>query len=94
MLPSGLPRVVETHFRVMVDQHLAATALAIRWYAVDHSGQLPPTLDALIPKYLPAMPTDFLAADSHPIRYLPQSANPIIYSVGAKMAWTMAEMKT
>src|SRR5258708_3211423 len=68
-------------YRAMADRRLAATALAIRLYALDHDGQLPPTLDALAPQYLPAVPIDPMSGQS--LRYLNEPRNPRIYSVGA-----------
>ena len=82
ILTTALGRAIETQFRVIVEQHLAATALAIRKYAVDHNGQLPTTLDELVPKYLPAIPTDVLAAGSTPMKFLPRNNDPIAYSFG------------
>jgi len=58
---------------------VAATQLliALRCYHRQH-GQLPESLDALVPKYLPAVPVDDF--DGKPLRYLP--AKKLIYSVG------------
>jgi hypothetical protein len=81
ILTPSLDRAVQTHFRVLVERHMAAAALAVRWYAVEHDGTLPATLDELVPKYLPAVPSDTLAAHQ-PIKYLSRAANPIVYSVG------------
>ncbi len=82
ILTPSFSRTIQTHFRTLVDQHLAATSLAMRWYALEHNGQFPPTLDVLVPRYLPKIPIDVLTADSHPIRYLARAQNPAIYSVG------------
>ena len=80
MMPS-LDRAVQTDFRSMTDRRLAGTALAIRLYALDHGGKLPETLSALLPKYLPAVPLDPLAAGK-PIGYIADPGRPIVYSVG------------
>ena len=48
----------------IADHHRAAAALAVRLYAADHGGDLPPTLAALVPDYLPAVPRDATAADA------------------------------
>lgn len=42
--------------------------LAVRAYFKDH-GQLPATLDALVPEYLPAVPLDPYSGNSGPLRY-------------------------
>ena len=79
LLPS-LDRTFDTHYRARTECNLAATALAIRWYQVEHNNQFPKSLDELIPKYLPAVPIDYL--DGKPIRYRADGAKPMIWSVG------------
>jgi hypothetical protein len=81
LIPS-LERALETQHRVTSDRRLAATAMAIRWYQLDHNGQRPPTLDALVPKYLPSVPKDALLRDK-PLGYLPEMQRPRLYSAGA-----------
>lgn len=81
MLPS-LRRAFELHFRELVFRQMAAVALAIRLYEIDH-GRRPPTLDALVPNYLPAVPVDLYDPDLGPIRYLPDAKEPLLYSVGS-----------
>jgi hypothetical protein len=81
LLPS-LERSTEVHYRCLTDRRLAAIALAIRWYACEHGGELPADLAALTPKYLPAIPSDPLTPDSRPLTYLPTTDNSIIYSLG------------
>ena len=51
--------------------------LARAVYAHEHGGQLPPTLDALVPAYLPALPKDPYRPDQ-PLRY----AGGHLWSVG------------
>ena len=46
-----------------------AVALALRLYQADHADARPAALSALVPTYLPAIPTDPLAAGSPPIGY-------------------------
>lgn len=79
ILTPSMRRYGETGYNVRVDRHLAAAALAIRLYAIDHQGQLPPSLEALVPNYLPVMPTDTI--DGAPLRYDP--ARGILWSVGS-----------
>ena len=55
--------------------------VAIRLYQLDHAGQRPPTLDALVPKYLPAVPGDPFNADA-PLGYVADPKDPYVYSVG------------
>lgn len=67
-------------FQHLAHRRMAATALAIRLFQVDH-GHRPSTLSELIPDYLPAVPVDPLDPDAGPIRYRPQSDDPVLYSV-------------
>ncbi|HEX4796452.1 MAG TPA: hypothetical protein VH370_21865 [Humisphaera sp.] len=82
IIEPAFDRAVEHHFRILTDQHLAAVALALRWYAVDHDGKLPVTLDELVPKYLPTVPRDPMAASDKSLLYH-AGDDPIVYSVGA-----------
>jgi hypothetical protein len=77
-----LERVHETHFRVSTGRRMAAIALAVRLYALDHDGRLPATLDELVPVYLPHVPRDAMDITEAPLRYMPNADPPVIYSVG------------
>jgi hypothetical protein len=81
MLLPALDRSITVHFRSAADRRAAATALALRLYAADHAGRLPGTLADLVPAYLPALPLDPFASNK-PLNYLPDAANPLLYSVG------------
>ena len=78
---SSVDRVVFQHFRALAESRMAAIALAIRLYEVDH-GRRPEALVELVPEYLPAVPADPLAANGRPIGYLPHAPKPLLYSVG------------
>ena len=78
MWPS-LERAFEKHYVAMAQRRLAATALAIRWYSLEHEGKLPESLEELVPKYLPTVPADPLAAGA-PLIFSPESD--ALYSVG------------
>ena len=78
-LPST-ERATETHYRTLTHRRLAAVALAVRLYQADHGGRLPPGLDALVPDYLPAVPTD--ALHGKPLVYKPDVEHPVVYSLG------------
>jgi len=81
LLLPALDLMVEVHFRAIAMRRLAATALAIRLYEIDH-GRRPASLDQLIPDYLPAIPLDPFAADGRALGYLPRAPKPVLYSVG------------
>ncbi|MBU0617202.1 MAG: hypothetical protein KKI02_05760, partial [Planctomycetes bacterium] len=80
LLPS-FERVLELRFRVIGERRMAATALAIRLYELDH-GHRPLTLTDLVPGYLPAVPRDPFATDGRTVGYLPDAPKPILYCVG------------
>jgi hypothetical protein len=80
LLPS-LARAQETHYRVIADRRLAATALAVRAYQVDHDGAPPPKLNDLVPTYLKTVPMDPMAAGM-PLCYRSEGDEPAIWSVG------------
>jgi hypothetical protein len=77
LLPSW-GRALTANYRARTDRHLAATALAARWYEQDQ-GQLPATLGALVPGYLPAVPVDPFG-DGEALRY--DRARGLVWSVG------------
>ncbi len=81
MLLPSFERVLDLHFREIGERRLAATALAIRLYEIDH-GHRPPTLAELVPAYLPAVPLDPFVADGRTVGYLPDAPQPILYCVG------------
>lgn len=58
---------------------LLITDLAVRLHRDEH-GSLPPNLQALVPRYLPAMPVDPFSGES--IIYRPQGDDFVVYSVG------------
>lgn len=74
-------RSVAQYFQSVTRRRMTATALAIRWYAIDHDGQLPESLTDLTPNYLPKIPLDALA-NGGPIRYAADNNRPRLYSVG------------
>ena len=80
---SSYSRVVLIDFKIMTQSHVAAITLALRLYALDHDNQLPAMLQELVPKYLPALPGDPMALGAPPMRYIPDAADPRIYSAGS-----------
>ena len=52
---------------------------ASRW-RLDHGGEMPPTQDALVPQYLPAVPLDPWSKDGKPFSY--DAAAGVVWSVG------------
>jgi hypothetical protein len=71
-------RAAVTHFVTLTHLRLAAAALALRAYAADHAGALPPSLNDLVPQYLPNVPADSLVAAPATILY----RDGMVYSAG------------
>ena len=61
-------------------RRMAAVALALRMYELDH-GVKAPDLASLTPDYLPQTPIDPFDPEGKPIRYLPDVERPRLYSV-------------
>jgi len=79
------PSLVQEQFHVLTERRATAAVLAMRLYADDHDGQYPKSLSQLVPKYLPAVPLDPMAADGKPLAYqMPEGerATVFLYSVG------------
>jgi hypothetical protein len=81
LLPD-LPRYVRGQYRAITECRLAALALAIGWYAQDHAGTLPASLEDLKPAYLPYIPFDPMAGGGKPLRLGGTPEQRTIYSVG------------
>jgi hypothetical protein len=81
LMPS-LSRATELTYRGMALQKMAGLALAIRIYEIDH-GKRPADLNQLVPNYIREVPTDPFDKSKGPIRYLPDSQPPILYSVNS-----------
>ena len=75
MLVFSIERAFENRFRIYTNRNLAATALAIRLYRLDHGDEFPPTLEALVPKYLPEVLVD------HKV------GKPLLYDAMRKIVW-------
>lgn len=65
--------------RAMTRQRAADVALAIERYKLEH-GERPPTLKALVPKFLSAVPSD--PFDGRPLRYGVAGEGYVVYGVG------------
>ena len=80
MLPS-LERTVLFHHICLAQRRMAAIALAIRLYELDH-GRRPTELAKLVPDYLDEVPRDPMSPDGATFHYLPEAEVPVLYSVG------------
>jgi len=79
LLGQSMERVASVHYRCLTERRLAAVALAVRMYRLDHGDEWPASLDALVPEYLPAVPLDLMASGKR-IQYR-AGDRPVIWSV-------------
>jgi hypothetical protein len=77
-------QAMKADYRTQEAYSAAAVGLAVRLYRLDHARALPPTLDALVPTYLPQVPIDPLAAGNKKLGYriLDGGNRAVVYSVG------------
>jgi hypothetical protein len=85
---TSVDSAITCHFRCKAEMSLAAVALAMRRYLLEHENKLPSGLPDLVPGYLREVPADPMTT-GRPLMYVsgnePNSAHagdPIIYSVG------------
>ncbi len=69
------------HYERLASRRMAATALAIRLYELDHIRR-PETLEKLVPDYLQVVPQDPFFDGARHIGYSPDAELPVLYSVG------------
>jgi hypothetical protein len=79
MLAPALARAYQNETRLAADIDLNRVALALAAHRAEQ-GAYPPTLDALVPKYLPAIPPDRFTGQ--PLTYHQQAAGYALHSVG------------
>jgi hypothetical protein len=70
MNSSMIPRCLAMRYRASGERRIAAVSLAIRLCRADNEDRLPPSLDALAPSYLPAVPKDPFHADGRTLAYV------------------------
>ncbi len=80
LLPS-LGGAVDLQFRHLAHRRLAATAIALRLYELEH-GKAVESLDVLVPEYLSEIPRDPLTDDGALIRLVSDASGRRLYSVG------------
>jgi len=82
MTSNSSKRPVQAHYQATANLRMAAVALAARWYAIEHNGSLPASLDQLVPIYLSTIPIDPMTTGNAPLHYRALGPDPIVYSVG------------
>ena len=74
-------RVIALLYEGLATRRMAAVALAIRLYEIDHARR-PAKLTELVPEYLPAVPADpFVAGAKRAISYMPAAERPRLYCI-------------
>ena len=71
---------------VTLERTRARIAVAVARWRLAHCRQPPTTLDALVPQYLPAVPTDPWSEDGKPLGYDASSGFGIVWTVGESRA--------
>ena len=79
MMTPALGRVLDQEVQINAKIAMARAAIGLELYRAE-KGAYPETLDALVPGYLPAVPTD--PFDLKPVRYVPSGDSFTIYTVG------------
>ena len=78
-LPSFV-KVLSKDLRSVATLRCAQTALAVERWRLAHAGSLPPSLNAMVPEYLAAVPEDPM--DGKPLKYRTLSPGYVVYSLG------------
>ena len=79
----GLPafeRVSAKELRSVTTLRCAQTAMAVERWRLAHGDALPPTLDALVPRFLAAVPIDLM--DGKPLKFRALAKGYVVYSFG------------
>ena len=71
---------------VTLERTRARIAVAVARWRLAHCGQPPTTLDALVPQYLPAVPTDPWSEDGKPLGYEASSGFGVVWTDGESHA--------
>ena len=82
VLAPGFYRPLVSRFRTLADRRMAAVALAIRLFELDH-GHRPASLQELVPGYLKSVPEDPFAGKGTPLGYRPDADEPVLYSINS-----------
>lgn len=72
---------ITVEFTRMSHRRMAAIALAIRMFELDH-GHRPEALQTLMTDYLEAIPRDPFSEGDIPVKYLPNADPQVLYCVG------------
>ena len=85
LLVPAIEFVFESTARAEAMRDSAVAGIAFRRYQLKHNNP-PPTLESLVPAFLPAMPADPFAEETLPLKLLIEKEHFAIYSVGQNLA--------
>jgi hypothetical protein len=80
MIIPNFTRAGDTAVHTETERQMTLAAIASKRYQLRH-GQLPPSLDALVPEFLPTLPYDYMSAKPLGYRLKPDGTY-LLYSVG------------
>jgi hypothetical protein len=80
MLIPSLERAEPKAARQYAVLRCAEVACAVERWRLAHAGALPPSLDALVPQFLAAVPEDPM--DGKPLKFRPRRLGFVVYSIG------------
>lgn len=83
MLLPALVNASQREWAYLANVRCAAVGVAIERYRLDHDKKAPETLDALVPKYLKALPLD--PFDGKPLRFRREERGWTVYSIGPNL---------
>lgn len=83
LLPS-FSRFAQLNYYFKAERCMAAIALAIRLFEAEH-GELPDSLNELVPVYLDSIPNDPFHVAAYPIKYDLSEKSPRLYSLGRNL---------
>ena len=83
MLMPALEKSAVRDLKMLAGTRSFRTALALERFRLDSGGSVPESLDALVPKYFPAVPLD--PFDGKPLRYIRHGRGYVVYSVGENL---------
>lgn len=73
-------REIARHIHYYALLRCAEVACAVERWRLVHADALPPTLDALVPQFLAAVPEDPM--DGKPLKFRPRPKGFVVYSIG------------
>jgi hypothetical protein len=80
MFLPGFSKVILRDAEMRARLRTARVAIAVERWRAAHGGQIPDSLDGLVPAFLPSIPID--PFDGQPLRFKKLAKGHVVYSVG------------